>query len=293
MNTNNQQSSPFHLFTIRQRKKLPNLLMIIGIVILCILGLGIMPKQTTQNKIIENIQDVRITVLYDNYIYKEGLQTDWGFSCLVEYGETKLLFDTGEKGDILLKNMEKLGINPKAIDIVVLSHHHSDHIGGLFDFLKKNSNVTIYYPQSFPAKLIKEISNTGSNIIPVSSFNEIQANIFTLGEFKGAIPEQVLAIRSPKGIVVITGCAHPGIINILKKAQSDFPNETIYLACGGFHLYKMNNKEIADIVKKTSDLEIQFIAPSHCSGNNAKKAFKEVFQNNYIEIGAGKIINID
>jgi len=245
-------------------------------------------KNQNNNK----VENVVITVLYDNYQMKKSLETDWGFSCLIETGEIKFLFDTGESGEILLRNMSKLSIAPEDIDFVFLSHFHHDHTGGLSAFLKKNFNLTIYYPQSFQANLIKDMENSGAKLIQVSSFIELLTNIFSLGELDGAVPEQSLAIRTPKGIAVVTGCAHPGIINILEKAKELFPEETIYLALGGFHLFRKTDDEIKNTIEKMLNMEIINAAPSHCSGNSARYLFKEAYHNNYIETGTGKIIEI-
>lgn len=239
------------------------------------------------------VEDENITILYDNYQMGKALETDWGFSCLIEAGKIRLLFDTGESGKILLRNISKLGITPENIDFVFLSHFHHDHTGGLSAFLKKNSKVTIYYPQSFPANLIEEMQNSGAELVPVSAFKELQTNIYSLGELYGLIPEQSLAIRTSKGIVIITGCAHPGIINILEQAKNSFPNETIYLALGGFHLYRKTEEEIKSTIDKMSNMGILNAAPSHCSGNTARKMFKEAYNSNYIEVGTGTIFKID
>jgi len=238
------------------------------------------------------VESVSITIIYDNNPLLKGLQTDWGFACLIEVGKIKLLFDTGDNGNILLSNMAKLNIDPNSIDFIFLSHFHHDHTGGLSEFLKRNSNVTIYYPKSFPNHLIEEIKKSGATQVPVSSFQELQTNIFSLGEFNGVIPEQSLAIRTPKGIIVITGCAHPGIINILEKAKDSFNDNIIYLALGGFHLHRKNEDDISATINKMLKMKILNVAPTHCSGNTARKMFKEIFDNNYIETGAGKEIII-
>jgi len=250
-----------------------------------------MPQIKTENN--NKIDTANITVIYDNNPFLKGLQTDWGFACLVEVGKTKLLFDTGDNGDILLSNMEKLKIDPQSIDLVFLSHFHHDHTGGLSAVLKKNSNVTIYYPNSFPAQLVEEIKKSGAKPIPISSFQEIQTNLFSLGELGNAIPEQSLAIRTTKGIFVITGCAHPGIVNILEKAKNSFPDELIYLALGGFHLHNQNEKDISKKVNEIMKMEIISVGPCHCSGDLARNIFKEVYKENFIELGVGKVINID
>ena len=245
-------------------------------------------KNQNNNK----IENVRITVLYDNFQMEKGLETDWGFSCLIEVGKIKLLFDTGESGEMLLRNMSKLSIDPKDIDFVFLSHFHHDHTGGFSEFLKMNSSVTIYYPQSFPDQLIEEMKNSRSKLVPISSFKELQTNIYSLGELEASPPEQSLAIRSPKGIVVITGCAHPGIITILRKAESSFPDESIYLAMGGFHLYHKTEDDIKKTINKMLKMKILTAAPSHCSGNTARKMFKMFYEDNYIATGTGKVIEI-
>lgn len=251
----------------------------------------IMPQIINENN--NKVEKVSITVIYDNNSFLKGLQTDWGFACLIEVGKTKLLFDTGDNGNILLSNMAKLNINPEDIDLIFLSHFHHDHTGGLSEFLKKKSNVKIYYPKSFPNQLVEEIKKSGAIPVPVSSFQELQTNIFSLGELDSAIPEQSLAIQTAKGIVVITGCAHPGIVNILEKAKNSFHDELIYLTMGGFHLHRNTVAEISKVINEIIDLEIRTVAPSHCSGDNARKMFNEVYGDNYIEIGAGKIIKIE
>ena len=238
-------------------------------------------------------EDVNLTIIYDNNPMKNGLQTDWGFACLVEVGKTKLLFDTGDNGGILLGNMAKLNIDPKSVGLVFLSHFHHDHTGGLRDFLKINPKVKVYFPQSFPAEIVEMIRNSGAALIPVSSFKELQTNIFSLGEFGGVIPEQSLAVRTSKGIVVVTGCAHPGIINILEKAKSNFSNELIYLSVGGFHLHRLNNDELKNIIQKIFDMDILTVVPVHCSGSAARKMFETVFGDGYIDAGVGKIIKIE
>ena len=265
---------------------------VVMLLVLQIIFAGNNAMSQIKNENNNTTKGLTITVVYDNNPMVEGLKTDWGFACFIEMGKTKLLFDTGDNGDILLNNMAKLGIDPKTIDLVFLSHFHHDHTGGLKDFLMENPNVVICYPQSFPSQLTEMMKSSGAIPVPISSFQKLQPDIFSLGELGESIPEQSLAIRTSKGIVVITGCAHPGIIAILEKAKSSFPGETIYLTMGGFHLHRLTEDEIRSTINALVKLEIRTVGSSHCSGDAARKMFKEVYNGNYIQIGTGKVVTI-
>ena len=114
-------------------------------IVLCLLVLGMtIPLDTWAQA------DPVIKVIYNNIVDDEGFEGDWGFGCVIEGLEKTILFDTGANGSILMKNMKKMNIDPGSIDLVVLSHFHWDHTGGLEDFLKKNSDVMVFAPASFP-----------------------------------------------------------------------------------------------------------------------------------------------
>ena len=235
---------------------------------------------------------VRLTVVYDNNPMTAGLQTAWGFACVIEAGKTKALFDTGGDGVVLLENMRKLAIAPADIDLVVLSHPHGDHTGGLSDILRIHPRLPVYFPRSFPRSFSEEIKTAGATPVAVTSFAEIQPGIFTLGEFRGAIPEQPLAIRTPRGLVIVTGCAHPGIVRILARAREVFGKEPVHLVMGGFHLVHASRKEILEIVDGFRELGVHSVAPCHCTGDTARLMFSEAYGKNYRAIGVGATIEI-
>jgi 7,8-dihydropterin-6-yl-methyl-4-(beta-D-ribofuranosyl)aminobenzene 5'-phosphate synthase len=168
---------------------------------------------------------MKITVIYDNCLVKTGLEASWGFSALIETeNEPPILFDTGANGAILLHNMKRLGIDPTRIGTIVISHHHYDHTGGMADVLEINNHVVIYAPASISLRL------PGENVIQVSQPVQISDAIFSTGELRGI--EQALAINISKGIVVVTGCSHPGVGEILDVASC---YGKIYGIIGGFH----------------------------------------------------------
>jgi len=213
---------------------------------------------------------MQITILYDNDVYKKGLQADWGFSCLVEVpsqGGRKILFDTGTNGSILLSNMEKLNIDPTSIDEVFISHAHFDHVGGLSAFLNVKSDVTVYVPPSLRGvRGVKEV-------VSVSEPLTIHENVFSTGELDHI--EQSMAIKTDKGIVIIAGCSHPRMAHIL-KAASQFGK--VYAIVGGLHGFS----EFA-LFK-----DFELICPTHCTQHKA--GIKSLYPEKYINGGIGKII---
>jgi 7,8-dihydropterin-6-yl-methyl-4-(beta-D-ribofuranosyl)aminobenzene 5'-phosphate synthase len=234
---------------------------------------------------------MKIMIVYDNNPYDPGLRSDWGFSCLVNLQERAILFDTGGDGEILLDNMKKLGIDPREIQVVLLSHIHGDHIGGLPAFLRINRKVKIYVPASFPGRLKEEIRNRGATLEEVSRPKEIFPAVFTTGEMDGGIKEQSLVLRSPGGLIVITGCAHPGIVKIVRQAK-EIANGKVHLVLGGFHLEGESASAIERIIQNFLQLGVEKVAPCHCSGELARRIFKEKFGSSYIPAGVGKEIVI-
>jgi 7,8-dihydropterin-6-yl-methyl-4-(beta-D-ribofuranosyl)aminobenzene 5'-phosphate synthase len=232
-----------------------------------------------------------ITVVHDNNSYKQGLETAWGFSAFITGTEKTILFDTGGDGSILLGNMEKLAVEPNNIDIVVLSHIHGDHTGGIDSFLEKNSDVTIYLPKSFPKKFKDKATSYGSKIVEVKQSLKICENVYSTGELGRLIKEQSLIIRTDKGLIVITGCAHPGIVKIVNAAKN-LLEDNILLVMGGFHLEWATKGKIEKIISAFKQMGVRYVGPAHCSGDKARSLFEKHFGENYIDVGAGKIITI-
>jgi 7,8-dihydropterin-6-yl-methyl-4-(beta-D-ribofuranosyl)aminobenzene 5'-phosphate synthase len=213
---------------------------------------------------------MKITLIYDNEVYKKGLKADWGFSCLIEEENMpKILFDTGANGSILLHNMENLAIDPLSIDMVFISHAHWDHTGGFSSFFNKNKPVKIYFPGSCP-----ELPGA-KEVMRVKEPLEISNGIFSTGELKGI--EQSLAIKTEKGLAVIAGCSHPGVEDIL-KSTSQFGS--LYALIGGLHGFGQ-----FDAIK-----DLALICPCHCT--QFKSIIRSLYPKKYIDGGAGKIIDI-
>jgi len=232
-----------------------------------------------------------ITVVYDNNPYKEDLETGWGFGCVITGAEKTILFDTGGNGSILLNNMQKLAIDPNSIDTVVLSHIHGDHTGGLGSFLEKNSNVTVYLPKSFPKMFKDNIQSHGSKIVEVEQPLKICENVHSIGQLGKWIKEQSLIIQTEAGLIVIAGCAHPGIVKIVTAAKESLKDD-ILLVMGGFHLEWATKGKIEKNISTFRQLNVQYAGPCHGSGDKAISLFEKHFGKNYMNIGAGKVITM-
>lgn len=235
---------------------------------------------------------IEITVLFDNNPYAPNLQTGWGFSAAVFGIEKSMLFDTGADGRMLLENMRKLDLDPKSIETVFLSHIHGDHIGGLNDFLRKNSAVEVYLPVSFPKDFKKRVENSGAKMIEIKDKTQLFEKVYSIGEMGAWIIEQSLIIQTEKGLIIITGCAHPGIADIVRKAKN-YLNDNVLLVMGGFHLNGKNEKALKKIIDDFKKFEVKYVGPCHCSGDLARELFKKEYGKNYIEVGVGKKIEIE
>lgn len=207
---------------------------------------------------------MKIVIVYDNYA-RADLKSAWGFSALIEgEGVPAVLFDTGADSARLFHNMEVLGINPERIGVIVISHAHGDHTGGLWGVLEAAQDAVIYVPVS------SGIEVPGRRVVRVDRSAPVADGIFSTGELGGT--EQSLVLRTEKGIVVVTGCAHPGVGAIL-DAAAEFGE--VYGIVGGFHGFR-NFERFR---------ELSLICPCHCT--QFKAEIKALFPEQCVDCDAG------
>lgn len=212
---------------------------------------------------------MKLSIAYDNNQYDPEMEADWGFSCVVDTGKRKILFDTGYCGPKLLRNLKRLNIDPKSIKDIFISHAYGDHIGGLEDFLSVNPAANVYAPPSY------EALSSEQNVTVVKQAQELCEGVYSTGELDGK--EQSMGIMTPKGIVVIAGASHAGVPRTM-EIMSQF-GET-YGIVGGLHDFKDAN----------SVEGLQMICPTHCSCY--KSELEDQCPDKYVEGGVGKVIEI-
>lgn len=230
-----------------------------------------------------------ITIIYDNYAFNDAYDTDWGYSCLIKTGSQDILFDAGTKAKILLGNIKKLEISTKTIDQIVISHNHFDHIGGLSAIQELNKTAEIFMPYSTPEKSISEIKKFENKVVQHKNKTEIFKNVYLSGEMGVMIKEQCIVLDTEKGLVVLTGCSHPGIVKMLKKIKSDF-NKSIYAVMGGFHLMGKSENDVKSIIASMREMKIHMLGATHCTGDKQIDMFKKAFGDKFIDLGVGRLI---
>jgi 7,8-dihydropterin-6-yl-methyl-4-(beta-D-ribofuranosyl)aminobenzene 5'-phosphate synthase len=268
----------------------------------------------------------RVTILYDAFGNRRGLTRDWGFAALVEYGGRRILFDTGNNADIFARNVRTLGIDLRRLDLVVVSHRHGDHTAGLNYLLQINPHVKIYAPREgfgvfgaalpgtfyrrdstlpdsmryfdavSPAELKFGTPWPEANFSWVDSLTEVApgvAVVSTISKTPGTLElhELSLVIRTPKGLVLLVGCSHPGIETILEATRPW--GGRVHLIFGGLHLVTSPDTAIRRITMALRDgWQINQIAPGHCTGEPAFAALKRLFGARYIYAGLGTVTEV-
>ncbi len=218
-------------------------------------------------------QKMRVQIVYDS-IAEEGFEADWGFSCVV--GET-LLFDTGRSLHILRHNVRRMGIETDLISHLVLSHNHRDHTGGL-GILEDLGEVDVYVPQSFSEPMKRNLSAfDNARVIEITGPRHITENVWSTGELGAEMKEQSLVVKTDNGVSLITGCAHPGLENMIDVAQ-EFGR--LFGVIGGFHDFDRL------IALETTSL----IGPCHCT--NKKEEILDLYNYTAEECSVGKAFEI-
>ena len=221
--------------------------------------------------------NMRLLVLNDNAPSK-GFLNDWGWSVLVE-GRTRFIFDADTRGEVLLHNAEVLGVSLRGLEFAVLSHWHYDHYGGFSVVGELNPGIPLYVP---PENKMMGMS-WGFRVREVTKAGEIEPGVWTSGPVEGF--EQAVGVETPSGIVVIVGCSHPGVHRLTKAILDVSGHGKAHLVIGGFHY---PSAKTLDVLSRLAE----FIAPAHCSGDEAKAYVRRRYPEKFVGVRTGSIIEI-
>jgi 7,8-dihydropterin-6-yl-methyl-4-(beta-D-ribofuranosyl)aminobenzene 5'-phosphate synthase len=229
---------------------------------------------------------MNLTVVFDNNVFDPRLRTGWGFAAWLEYEGHSLLFDTGANGAVLLGNLAALDLDPQALEVLVLSHSHLDHTGGVTSLLAVNPRITVYLPKAFPSHFKQQVRATGATVVEVTGPAEILPGLWSTGPMGTSIVEQALVAQTEEGLVVITGCAHPGVDEMVARA-AEVGQDDITLVVGGFHLGGASRGRVDKIIAEFRRLGVQQVAPCHCTGDQAREIFHQAYGPDYFACGVG------
>lgn len=272
-------------------------------------------------------REPRITVLNDAFGREPALTKDWGYCVLVEAAGRRILFDTGNNGEVLAKNAAAKGIDLARLDFAVLSHRHGDHMGGLNHLLAVNPDVRIYAPDEGFGVYGSELPATfprvdealpaheryfdgvregrwktgsawpGANFALINTTTRVAPGLILISlvsERAGTVElrELSMAVETPYGIVLIVGCAHPGI-GVILDAVTELGKQ-IHCIVGGLHLLVAADDEIRTAIGLLHDAHrIGYIAPGHCTGEPMLHALKIAFGERYLYAGLGSTLLLD
>ena len=287
------------------------------------------------------VDKLKVYTLAEDYAgYNSPFWAQHGVSFLIEVesndAKRRILFDTASYAKPILFNMELLNINPKTIDMIVLSHNHFDHTGGLLGIMKEiNKEIPVFaHPNIFKVSFAtdpefmyagipplrggskEEIEKLGGTWILSRDPIHLMPGVFTLGEItkeekvefekkvtiglykleKGRlVPDEVedeigLAINTKKGLIVIGGCSHPGIVSMAQKATKISRIDQVYAVIGGFHLVDAEDERIQNTVNALKKMGVKKVYTGHCTGLKAENMFANEFGKDFEKLHSGKVM---
>jgi len=144
-------------------------------------------------------------------------------------------------------------------------------------------------PPSFSETYCREVRGSGAECARLDKFTRLAPDIYSTGPLGKAVAEQALILYTPQGLIVLTGCAHPGIVKIVRSARAAL-GKPVQLVLGGFHLAAKSGREIEGIIAEFKKLGVVQAAPSHCTGKKAIARFRAAYRKKIIPAGAGRVI---
>jgi 7,8-dihydropterin-6-yl-methyl-4-(beta-D-ribofuranosyl)aminobenzene 5'-phosphate synthase len=230
-----------------------------------------------------------LVILVDNNPYRPGLETAWGLSIYVELDGLSFLFDTGPDPSLLEANVAKLGADLSRLNFVMISHAHRDHTSGLKLVASIKPGIKVYIPPD--PDLARYIRGIGLRPIVVNNTMEVSSRVYVIKPLYGPPLEDAVAINTSKGLLVLVGCSHPGVVSIVKQALNDTGVKP-YIVIGGLHMFGASVSEVEEVVTRLLELGVEKVYPLHCSGDEVREYLAHYYRDAYGEGGVGLEIAI-
>ncbi|OAG27931.1 MBL fold metallo-hydrolase [Thermodesulfatator autotrophicus] len=232
---------------------------------------------------------MELYVVFDNQAQDPAFISGWGYSVYI--APLGLLFDTGSETASLIHNLGLFQVSLDSIDTIFLSHFHWDHTGGLLGLLPYLKNITVVLHGGFSKGFVSEIFRLGGKVKEINSPLQIAPGVYTTGCFPEPVPEAGLIFETENHLVLLTGCAHPGVLFMAQEVERLFRRPPSFII-GGFHLLNRPEEEVFALAWELKRLGVTHVAPSHCTGKKAQAIFAKVFGEGFIKVGAGTKLKI-
>jgi 7,8-dihydropterin-6-yl-methyl-4-(beta-D-ribofuranosyl)aminobenzene 5'-phosphate synthase len=272
-------------------------------------------------------ETIRITVLVENSVHRQGLVAEHGLSFHIQCGERSLLFDTGQT-DLAVINAETLRLPLDRVEAIVLSHGHYDHTGGVPAMLEVVPEARVYlHPAAFEKKfsqnsgqsreigmsdcVAQSIRQCTGGFIQTTGRTEIIEGVFATGEIPrdtiyedtgGAffldaegtrrdplVDDQALVIDLGRSVVLLLGCAHSGVVNTLDHVRHLTSGKPVSAVIGGLHLGSASEERIQQTIARLRDAQLEILAPAHCTGWPATAKLWQAFPSLCRPAGVGTV----
>ncbi|MBZ5605543.1 MAG: MBL fold metallo-hydrolase [Acidobacteriia bacterium] len=255
-------------------------------------------------------QSVDVKVLSTMLADDDGIG-EWGFSALVNVDGHRILFDTGARPDTVLINLRALKVDLSNVPDVILTHNHGDHTGGLMTLKKSvgagalttahvGEGIFLDRGNDRIEKLRRDFQAAGGKFVVHDAPSEIFPGVWLTGPVPRKYPERnwsgtgkvrmpdgstkednvpedmSLVIDTDRGLVVISGCGHAGIVNTLEYARDKVRNAPVYAAVGGFHLFALDDEKLRWTAGKLREFGLQNFLGAHCTGIEATYRIREL-----------------
>ena len=274
----------------------------------------------------------KATILCENYVInQEGPIAEHGWAVFIETNRGNYLFDTGQ-GRAIINNAGYFHKDLSSIQGIILSHNHYDHTGGLLRVLELTGRVNVYsHPDLFKSSydvndkgietyngipFCREVlENRGADFVFNNDFVEIAPGMILSGEIPHVtdfeegdnnlfvktkegyardffLDDQTLFIRKKKGLVIILGCSHAGVVNIIKYAIKKTGQSHIHTVIGGTHLGRANEETRERSIEALKKFDIERIGVSHCTGLETSLRLFQEFGERFFFCNVGTVVEI-
>ncbi len=268
-------------------------------------------KDEINNTYYPKVQDLgstrKLTILplFEQAVSQDGLIAAHGVSYLIRTDQVNILFDTGFDPDILQNNMQKLGITIHDVDVIVISHDHPDHVGGYQWWPSHTFSLWTTQPDlgDIPVYVPEAMTYPGLSPAVATQPHRIAAGVYTMGtipyrevasmsKYQLSRVEQALAVNvEGLGLVLISGCGHPGVPNMLNRAAMLFDQPVVGLV-GGLHYTNQSKRDLQGNIDLLHAAHLRLLAISpHDTEPGTIQIFRDEFPGIYQNIAVGSEID--